>query len=328
MSQVIHVRTDALVFPFKKGIAKSASSVGGFRSHIRRLIIELVNALFGYDWVFWLVGVVNRRLDIIESVFLCYPATDDYTLHYMYARRGQKITWSPWFIGLLWQNGKLGVKFAITAHNGDFSAVENQEKLRSVVDRMEKIRTLFGAPRKSFAGILPGVLFLKRIIRETPEADLTAKVIVRAIEKVRKLEGLPEDAPVIVLGGRGFIGKRVVAALPKQNVYSVDIVEGDGKNSWPAELFGRRLVLVNISLKSALEDYVDRLWPGVVVLNEVYPEPSPETVARLIAKGCTCFHIAGVVGKALPNFPGAYEDGIPCCAAWPAEAVDASVVKL
>ncbi len=307
----------------KSKVAANRTVWGFLNSHARRLFVEVLNLFFNHDWVFWLIGLVNKRFGLIESVFLVYPANEEYLTAYSYCYRARWHEWRPGPVGFFWQNGKLGVKFAISANNGQFSDSANKEKLRGVVDRMEKIRKLFCAKRKTFAGILPGILFLRRMVRETPEADVTVKVVKQVIEKVKSLEGLSDNTPIIVLGGRGFIGRRVVASLPKDIVYSVDISSGTGRNDWPICLQGKPALLVDISLNSALYRYVPLLWPELVIVNEVYPEPSPNLVQRLKSIGCHCYHIVGVNGGALPSFPHGYQGGIPCCAAWQSEKMEA-----
>jgi len=304
-------------------VAERKKVWGFLRSHARRLFTELLNLFFNHDWIFWMIGLVNRKFSLIESIFLAYPATDDYSDAYTYRWRARTMEWTPRPIGFFWQNGKIGVKFAISANNGQFSDPANKNSLCCLVQRMERLRSLFRARRKSFAGILPGVLFMQRLVRETPEAEVTVEIVRQAIEKVKALEGLGEDTPVIVLGGRGFIGRKVVASLPEDVVYCVDIAGGSGKSCWPSHLRGKPALLVNVSLNSALGEYVHLLWRGVVVVNEVYPEPSKEIAQWLKGKGCHCYHVVGVKARALPSFPGGYQGGIPCCAAWQSEKMKA-----
>ena len=307
----------------KSAVATKKSGSGIFKSHVRRLFTELLNLFFNHDWIFWLVGLANRRLGVIESVFLVYPATDDYKSAYSYAYRSRWHVWKPGPIGFFWQNGKIDVKFAISANNGQFSDSDNKDRLCQLVNRMERLRKLFRAKHKTFAGILPGVLFMRRLVRETPEADVTVEAVKQVIGKVRSLEGLCDDTPIIILGGRGFIGRKVVASLPKGIVYSVDIAGSNGQDCWPSHLQGKPVLLVNISLNYALGQYVHLLWPDVVVVNEVYPEPNEELACQLKAVGCHCYHVVGVRAKALPSFPGGYQGGIPCCAAWQSEKMEA-----
>ena len=307
----------------KSKVATGKSTLGFFKSHARRLFTELLNLFFNHDWIFWLIGLLNKRIGVIGSVFLAYPATDGYSDAYTYRRRARTMEWTPRPIGFFRQNGKIGIKFAISASNGQFSDPANKGNLCHLVQRMEKLRKLFHAEYKTFAGILPGVLFMKRLVKETPEADVTVEAVKQVIGKVKSLEGLSEDTPVIVLGGKGFIGRRVVAALPQGTVYSVDIAGNNGQSVWPSHLHGKPVLLVNISLNSALGQYIPLLWPEVVVVNEVYPEPNEELAQQLKVAGCHCYHVVGVKARALPSFPGGYQGGIPCCAAWQSEKMEA-----
>ena len=72
-----------------------------------------------------------------------------------------------------------------------------------------------------------------------------------------------------------------------------------------------------VGTRAALLGYARDLWPGVIVLNEVYPEPSAVEIAELEARGAHCYHIVGVEGWAWPPFPRAYRGGIPCRASLP-----------
>lgn len=308
---------------------KKRTAMEFFGSHIRRLITEVFNIFFDHDWIFWLIGMINKKIRIIESIFLVYPANDDYDEAYAYSWRSRWHYWKPGLIGIFWQSGKIGVKFAISAHNGDFKNPQNQEKLKEVAARMEKLRKLFGADRKTFAGILPGVLLAKRILRENYETEITVRAILQAMEQVIEVQRLPKTVPIIVLGARGFFGRRVVKALHGKIVYSVDISgNGDSAFSWPAHLRGERVILLNIAAYSALDEYITHFWPGIVVVNEVYPEPSEETENRLKEAGCPCYHIVGVKGGAFPSFPHGYYGGIPCCAAWPSKDLEALVLEV
>lgn len=307
-----------------KEVAKKWKLWEVIKSHLRRTLLEIVNLFVNHDWLFRIVGVVNKHIGLIESVFLVYPANEKYASAYAYPSRLEKNRWNPWFAGLLWQNGKLIVMFAISATNGQFTDPQNTNDLCRVTERMEELRQLFAAKRKTFAGILPGVLFSKKIIRNAPEADLTSSAVVKAIGLVKTKESLEDDTPIIVLGGKGFVGRRVVKLLGKSNVYSVDLA--DGKIEW--DHIDRRVIVVNITLNGALKEYVGKFQPGTVIINEVYPEPTLGVLERLADKHCNCYHIVGVEAIALPSFPAAYEGGIPCCAAWPSPKMRVIVRKV
>lgn len=290
-----------------------------FMLHVRRLTLEVLNLLFNHDVVFAAVGILNKKFHFLESIFLVYPANRKYASAYVYEFRRIKVEWSPWLSGLLIQNGKLTLMFSISATNREFDDSKNEQNLRDIAKRMEEIKNSLGANRKTFAGILPGILYAKRILREAPEAELTAEAVVQAISLVKVSEGL-HNVPVIILGGRGFIGRRVLRLLGgiSEKVISIDLVEGKTKQElWPAHLTGEKVLVINISVNNAIRDYLHLMWPGTVVLNEVYPEPDKDVIEVLTVNSCKCYHVVGVNAFALPSFPAMYKGAVPCCAAWP-----------
>ncbi len=328
MNGTVSVKQSVKTAPSVQGAVKKRSWLKAVKLHVRRIAIEMLNLLINHDLLFWLVGVINKRIDLIESVFLVYPANEKYALAYVYPCRLPKVKWNPIPGGLLWQNGKLTVMFMISATNGQFTDPQNTENLRRMSDRMERLRRLFGARRKTFAGIVPGVLCSRRIIREAPEADLTAQAVRQAIDSVKAEESLGDEVPIIVLGGRGFIGRRVVKLLETSNVFSIDSSDGQGSKDWPDHLHGRRVIVINITLNNALKDYLDVIWPGTVVINEVYPEPNSAILERLKNNGCSCYHVVGVGANSIPSFPAAYHGAIPCCAAWPSPEMKVVVRRI
>ncbi|OGY37061.1 MAG: hypothetical protein A3E36_01585 [Candidatus Andersenbacteria bacterium RIFCSPHIGHO2_12_FULL_45_11b] len=298
------------------------------RSHLRRMPLEFLNILFNHDLLFWLIGIANKRVGFLESVFLVYPASEKYARAYVYPFRLRRVMWNPWPCGLLWQNGKLTVMFCISATDSQFTDFCNAQNIVHVANRMERIRALLQAHGKTFAGILPGVLYAKRIIREAPEADLTAHAVVQAIEKIARAENLAANTPIVVLGGRGFIGRRIMRMLAESDACSVDSADANGHASWPDDLTGKPVIVVNVTVNHALADYLECMAPGTVVINEVYPEPTPDTLQRLWRQSCVCYHVVGIHAHALPPFPEAYRGAIPCCAAWAADDINVVVRKL
>jgi hypothetical protein len=218
---------------------------------------------------------------------------------------------------------------AISSTEEDFLAPSNQGELSRLVGRTERLRLLLGAQRKTFAGVLPGVLYARRIVRESPETDLTAEVVVRAERKVRDQLGWSANHPVVVLGGRGFVGRRLVRRFQAEgrNVHVVDL-KGDQERGWPDHLEGRRAILVNAARRDSLVEYLPRFWPELVLLNEVYPEPGQAEISLPREIGSVAFHVAGVAALCIPAFPGAYSDGIPCCAAMPDPAMEVKVYRV
>ena len=183
---------------------------------------------------------------------------------------------------------------------------------------MEQIRDLLGADQKTFAGILPSLLVSRGIIQaeESVERKTTVAAVQQAIERVERLEQMARDTPVIVIGGSGFIGSGLLEANKGNNFYPLDLGGKETFSDLVMKFSGRPVIVLNLTKKGALAEYVKYFWPGVVVVNEVYPEPSKSEVAVIKDKGACCYHIAGVKGRAWPAFPRGYQGGIPCCASF------------
>jgi hypothetical protein len=80
--------------------------------------------------------------------------------------------------------------------------------------------------------------------------------------------------------------------------------------------------------EDVLSRYLDLFWPELILLNEVYPEPSREEIETLKKIGSPAYHVVGVVAKSYPSFPKAYEGGIPCCGAWSSKDIEAIIKRL
>jgi hypothetical protein len=281
--------------------------------------VILLNAFFGHAWVYFLIGLANKYIfnKPIKSIFMLYPANEKYTKAYVYLWYARSMKWKPRLVGLLKQNEKWGFIFGISSTEEDFSNPENISNLKKVEARLERIRKLLGADQKTFAGILPGTLFSKGIVTNPAEREVTAKAVLQALGKIKSTENLSVDTPIIVLGGEGFIGSALREA-GNGNLFSFDKGEEQRFIAFSENLKGKPTILLNITRKNVLLSYVPYLWPEVVVVNEVYPEPNEKELADIKARGAICYHVVGVKGKAWPGFPRGYAGGIPCCASfWP-----------
>ena len=209
--------------------------------------------------------------------------------------------------------------FAVSATEKDFIDPNNHVHLVSLEERMEAIRRLVGARQKTFAGILPSLFNTRGVMdgAKSMERRTTIAAVQLALVQVRQEHGLPENTPILVLGGRGFVGSGLMEVVAGQeHYYALDI--GEQKRFFTLrECYGNKpLIVLNLTKKGALLEYTPHFWPGVVLVNEVYPEPGKVEVEELKARGVVCYHIVGVRAKAFPAFPRGYQGGIPCCASF------------
>jgi hypothetical protein len=307
---------------------------GGVRAHIRQIAILALNLLIGHDMLLWLIGRLNRRIRTLRVIFVAYPVTPEYADAYCYRWVQRRCRWSPWLAGLYRQNGVVGLMAVISSSDDDFyhpaDPNHNRQHLEALVERAERFRQLLCAEQTSFAGILPGLLQARGIRVDGPEIEVTVEAVIQAEAKLRAEINYPDDTPLILLGGKGFIGRRLAERLAHRETYVVDVLPGRRINdeTWPFHLQRKAAILINVTKKAVISEYMRLFWKELILLNEVYPEPSEEEIAFLSAIGVQVYHIVGVKAWAIPAFPRAYAGGIPCCAAWKAPDMEVLLSRL
>jgi hypothetical protein len=288
--------------------------MGSRMTLVRAVAAIAANALFNHDAVFRAVGALNRRFRFLNRVFLAYPVRRPMSIrHSGLARLIERYRWRPAMIGIFRQGGAWGLAFSVTGAEAELIDVKNSLLLKALLARIEGIARLLQADRCALAGVLPSVLASRGIPHGTAEAETAAACVVRAIREVQTLENLT-GCPIVILGSLGFVGSRVMERLAGDVVYPVDR-NSEGPVELPPEVRGNAALLVNLTWADVLEGWVEQMWPGLVVLNEVYPPPSMRCCDLIRMKGVKLYHLTGVAGTAIPPFPGAYAGGIPCCAA-------------
>jgi hypothetical protein len=280
---------------------------------------------------------VLRTLLRPHGLFLCYPVDARFADHFCSRRRQAAIAWTPYLIGWARQGRGWSLVWAVSSTERDFADPAQREHLRAMAQALQAQARAFGARQLSFAGVLPALLRARRVVREGIEAELTCRALRDATHQVVAAHAAPLDG-VVVLGGRGYIGRQLMQVLAADPPASPDppdrrgrpgqplpIVSVDKDDTLPAA--GAWLV-INCTVPGAIDTRVDAFTRGSVVLNEVYPAPRADTLARLKARGVRCFHVAGVAGRAWPRFPDEYEGAIPCCAALQGEPMRVVVKDL
>jgi hypothetical protein len=289
--------------------------------HCRCIAAAASSYLLGTRAALALVGFISRYIlrSPIVSVFLLYPARKEYADALAYQWHQRRFSWHPGLVGFYRQGGRYGLIFGIPNLEDEIRAEHNAPRLLELMSRMEAAQRGVGAVRKVFAGILPSMFSRNGIENEhlAEQRYLTARAVLQALDQVIALHDLSKDVPILVLGGRGYIASEVLRLCRDRKVSSIDVAEFDEFRRFVEKYRGHPTVVVNLTKSGALLEYARELWPGVIVLNEVYPEPSAAEIAELEGRGTSCYHIVGVEGGAWPPFPRAYRGGIPCCASLP-----------
>lgn len=279
---------------------------------LRYLAISLFRTLFRLKFCHALIATLNRRFRIIEKFFVMYPGSTEYLHSIIPDSIVDTCRWSPVCCGLYWQNGSLGLIWGISSLEGAVAAPENAEQLAKMTSEVHELLASFGIEHVSYSGILPGVLASRRLRLSSTELSVTVSAVELAIQELTThCFGSNVQVPLIVLGGKGFVGRRLLRSLGSERVYCID--RGD-RDNWPMQLGRSAAILVNVASAAAMYEYLDLFWPELVVLNEAYPDPSPELCQQVKAIGCPLYHLSGLIGGAIPPFPSAYAGSIPCCA--------------
>lgn len=298
--------------------------------NIRAVVQILFSELFSVGLFLAALGWVAKVIygDRLSTIALFYPANRRYIESVTFPWYARRIKWRPTFGGFFVTSKGCGFIFAIGALEEEFSDPGNGANLLAVHEAMESLARKLRIRSVAYSGVLPSVLARTGVSREPIELVRTSHWIVEAAETVRKKCGLPPDCPIVVLGAAGYLGRRVVSLILESGI-AREVVEIDPAHLDPhcrdkeilSQYRGHPLLLINISRRDVMERYVDLLWDGVVVLNEVYPECSSQGIKQIKEVGGRYFHIQGVKAWSIPRFPGAYEGAVPCCAASAANAV-------
>lgn len=291
------------------------------RWHGRRTVAAISSYLFGTGASLAIIGLVARYIlrKPIVSVFLLYPARKEYADALAYKWHQRRFSWCPGLVGIYRQGGRYGLIFGIPNLEDEIRIEQGAQHLLDLMNRMEAIRSRVGASRKVFAGILPSTFLRNGIENEhlVEQRNLTARAVLSALDKLMALHHLSADVQVLVLGGRGYIASEVLRLCGGRRVSSIDVGEWEAFSKFADNHIGCPVVVINLTKSGALSEYASKFWPGVFVLNEVYPEPSVAEITALEDRGAKCYHITGVTGEAWPTFPKAYRGAIPCCASLP-----------
>ena len=296
----------------------------------KKLFILYLNIFFRNRLALSILGIINKRFKIVKSIFLVYSNNPKIKQQYNIYNKNINI-WYIWIVGFFIQNNKIGIQLSIFATEKDFEHDDNFSELNKVWLKMNTIKNVLAVDQMTFAGRLPGILFKKNINTESPvEAINTIKAVKKAIDSLVAIEKiLDKNIQLLLLGGGGFIGTKLKDILiDNYNVVSLDKGDSikmkkilDNKNI-------DKFIVVNLASEKAIVENIDYINEKVIVLNEVYPEPKNYIINKIYNNNSKIYHISGVKGRAVPDFPGAYRKSIPCCAIIDSDVIHIKIVEL
>lgn len=211
----------------------------------------------------------------------------------------------------------------------EFLDPANRENFQRLQQRLTKIARLMRVDVINVAGILPGVLAKTSELSVNDSRPVVVSAVTVAVERMLT-DHLPSGTrDVIVIGGAGHLGRSVAENLRDHGLLCHVVDPNAQTDVLPESLREHPCLLVDIAWKGAIAQYIQQMWPGIVVLNEVFPCPSGRLVRQMAAQGVQVFHLAGVAGLIFPPLPHGYENAVPCCAVHcPPERPDVRIISL
>jgi hypothetical protein len=283
------------------------------KNFVRKVGLEIVNFFCRNRLIFFLA----KKFHFFDAVFLMYPANTQFADYFTFRWRQRLIKWSPFIVGVIRHpSRKRSLMFAISSFV-DKGNESDPDALRLLHDRIMYVMSAVGAKSVHFAGTLPSRFTALRVRRgdnQKNERLATASHVIKAIHRLRKEFEHGQNNSVIILGSRGYIGKNVTDDLVRQGIPVVGIDRGDSVPSFLSDP-NKVCLIVNITAPEEINEYIDSLSEGTVILNEVYPSPHEDVITQIKSRGAKIFHIAGVKAEAFPSFPLSYSVAVPCCAA-------------
>ncbi|MEO1638551.1 MAG: hypothetical protein AAFU41_04815 [Pseudomonadota bacterium] len=275
-----------------------------------------------------IVGLLNRR-GRLASVFFCYAGSRAFVRSYGLPGIAEMFRWRPSPIGIMRQGDEWGIVMASSMTEADFLDPANADDFAKLQMRLTRAAGQMGARDNTVAGILPGVLKATDGMAFCDTKMTVVAAVTAAVGRMRDAHFPDGLQDVIVLGGAGRIGSVIVKDLRAQGLTCHVVDPAHGLTDFPHGLKGQRVLLLDVARKGAIADYIPLMWPGLVVLNEVFPAPSRRLVADMQAKGVEVFHLVGVYGRVMPPLPHGYQSAVPCCAARPTKgAPDVRIIAL
>jgi hypothetical protein len=274
----------------------------------------VVQFLLSNPVFFGFLGLLNRLSGrrLFSSVFLAYPANERIVRRFSFEWAQPFFRLRPATLGFFLVQRRFTLVLSLGAVEKDIYSFSRAE-LELLDRRLEKIQNIIGASSRTMAGILPSVMAKHTLVGGTTSRASTVRIVSDVVRGLIETEQLKADAPIVVVGARGYIGAGLCEALATHHTV-VGLEKEDNVQARLAAIDGRHLV-VNVASYKAWYSILDGLTSEAVVLNEVYPPPHGK-VKKALQSGWPVYHVSGVRTRlSFPSLGDGYDNVMPCCAA-------------
>ncbi|MDQ6749720.1 MAG: NAD-dependent epimerase/dehydratase family protein [Actinomycetota bacterium] len=264
-----------------------------------------------------------RRLLRPQYLWVAYPGTERDKRHY-FPKWVERLVRPLYSLGLMRFGRYWGLMVAgkATAESLDGSP----ERLRQMLDEARDAYP--GVQVIALAGRLPSMAIKAGIPLETPfttgDKGTLCTMMMTAREQASLLGKAPHETVIAVVGGAGFVGRRLTAELGHEfhRVICLDprFTEQETRanvlyTGAPADISSAEAVLVLTSRGDQAESVIPFLTPGTVVADDTHPEISGRVRSGMESSGAQVFK--ATMGDArfriMPRVPFFRADDIPGC---------------
>lgn len=289
-------------------------------------ILVITSFVLTNSATFAILGLINKFFlgGRLTTLYCTYPVNVQYLKEITRPVYAPLFKWRPGIVGMFFLKGGGGITVVVCASEEEMEAPENRGRMQQLEEKLKRWTTLLGASQHTHGGRMPSILNRIGITSDSSESTIVATLCMLAVDKICRDYSLNSGTnagispcPIAVIGANGFIGQHATAMLGKRG-HPVISIDGTGTKNLTDETFnsyhGKPLIILNLSRNGVLAEYVNLVWRGVYVLDDVYPEANVETRAFLKSNGAVYFHIAGIRARSFPNMIGAYKGVMPFCA--------------
>lgn len=297
-------------------------------SHALKIILMPLFIITNTNFFWFLIEKINHFFDFpIKSFFIYYSPNERSTsmFYYKWFHLNPKRKWKLMFCGIHRQDAGWGLNFFLNIDEKELTDEKNNLKLQQTINFINNLKDKIGIKYTNYAGIFPSIAKKRgyKIYNSSTENHVS-DIVYQAYQKILNLEKLQQNYEVIILGGRGLIGKCLVNNFKSNNIEPIiiDILDSD-KLIEKLTNKKHKYIIINVSRQKVIEKFDELFSDNEIILNEVFPPPKLKNINYF-------YHIKGFKSQSYPSLFSAYKDSyngcMPCCAMISEENIHPEVI--